>query len=122
MNNLTIPPHHQRHRHGRFYVPIICPISVVDDHPRGDAPVVAGVNENNRRVSVPGTPLEVSQVLGDITKNSVVCIPQQGPDNLGFLRGDQDVRDAYATDHENLGLAESAQDLIDTAAEWDQWK
>jgi len=29
---------------------------------------------------------------------------------------------SYATDHENLGLAESAQDLIDTAAEWDQWK
>ena len=26
---------------------------------------------------------------------------------------------SYATDHENLGLAESAQDLIDTAAEWD---
>lgn len=26
---------------------------------------------------------------------------------------------SYATDHENLGLAESAQDLIDTAAEWE---
>jgi hypothetical protein len=29
---------------------------------------------------------------------------------------------SYATDHENLGLAESAQDLIATAAEWDQWR
>jgi hypothetical protein len=29
---------------------------------------------------------------------------------------------SYAADHENLDLADSAQDLIDTAAEWDQWK
>lgn len=43
---------------------------------------MAGVN---RKVMVPGQPLDVSRILEDVTKNAVIYIPHEGKVILVFL-------------------------------------